>query len=248
MTQNAQAGSSPPAGDIAAALGVSTATLEIMQRALTLQMDAQFPEAKLLYEQALADGGNNYNVLNMLALVEYNLGNLDRAETLAADAVRLAPGFAAAQKNQRIITAARRVRACRPFIFDPLVDRHPPADGATPLVHLYKIAGNQAGGTEWRCIDLARRLRRDATVVLWTEDHSLAKVFTKDNQVHVVDASRGAVPQGEPWLSSGPTTGSKNGMRLPVFAGLFSYTTLSIQWEPRRFSSNSASRRNRRLS
>jgi glycosyltransferase involved in cell wall biosynthesis len=196
MTEKAPAGHSPIAGDVAAALGVSTATFETMQRALALQMDAQFAEAKLLYERALAEGGNNYNVLNMLALVEYNLGNLDRAETLAADAVRLAPGFAAAQGNQRIIAAARRVRAYRPFIFDPSVDRHPPADGAKPLVHLYKIAGNSAGGTEWRCIDLARRLRGDATVVLWTEDHSLAKVFTQDNQVHVVDPSRGAVPQG----------------------------------------------------
>ena len=182
--------------EVAAALGISTATFETMQRALALQMDAQFPEAKLLYEQALAEGGDNYNVLNMLALVEYNLGNLDRAEALAEDAVRLAPGFAAAQENQRIIAAARRVRSYRPFIFDPSVDRHPPADGAKPLVHLYKIAGNPAGGTEWHCIDLARRLRADATVVLWTDDHSLAKVFTKDNQVHVVDPSRGALPQG----------------------------------------------------
>jgi glycosyltransferase involved in cell wall biosynthesis len=196
VTEKAPAGSSPNAADISAALGVSTATFEIMQRALALQMDAQFPEARLLYEQALAEGSDNYNVLNMLALVEYNLGNLERAETLAADAVRLAPGFAAAQENQRIIAAARRVRGYRPFIFDPSVDRHPPADGAKPLVHLYKIAGNPAGGTEWRCIDLARRLRGDATVVLWTEDPSLAKVFTEDNQVHVVDPSRGAVPQG----------------------------------------------------
>jgi glycosyltransferase involved in cell wall biosynthesis len=182
--------------DAAGALGISAATFAIMQRALALQMDAEFPEAKALFEEALADRGDNYNALNMLALVEYNLGNLDRAATLAAEAARLAPGLAAVQENQRIIAAARRVHAYRPFIFDPLADQHPPTEGAKPLVHLYKIAGNPAGGTEWRCIDLARRLRDDATVVLWTDNHSLAKIFTKNNPVRIVDPSRGDFPQG----------------------------------------------------
>lgn len=182
--------------DVAAVPRISVATREVMQRALALQMDARFSEAKVLFEQVLADSPGNGDALNMLALVEYSLGDLDRAASLAADAARMAPGLASAQENQRIIAAARRVRAFRPRVFDSASDRYSAGPGDRPLVHLYKIAGNPAGGTEWRCMDLARRLRDDANVVLWTDSRSLDAVFTTDHPVRVVDPSRGDVPHG----------------------------------------------------
>ena len=163
---------------------------------MALQQDALFSEAKSLYERALSEFAENPDALNMLAMVEYNLGSLDRAATLVAQAARLAPNVPAVRINRRIIDGATRVRTYRPFIFDPLVDRHPTARDPKPLVHIFKVAGNPAGGSEWRGVELARRLRDYATVVLWTENPSLPEIFTRENEIRKVDQLRGDVPRG----------------------------------------------------
>jgi glycosyltransferase involved in cell wall biosynthesis len=175
---------------------LSATMLETMQQATVFQMNAQFSDAKSLYERAVEECPDSADAFNMLALVEYSLGNLDRAAVVAAEAARLAPNAAAVRNNRAIIEGARRVRTYRSRIFDPQADQHPPAVEHEPLVHIYKIAGNVAGGTEWRGIELARRLRNEANVVLWTENPSLGEIFTREHEIRLVDSSHGTVPEG----------------------------------------------------
>ena len=174
----------------------ASAVSTLMQQALAAQRDARFEAAKRLYQEVLALAPASVDALNMLALVEYALGDVDHALERVAAAMRLAPNLAAVRHNERIIAAAMRVRSFRPFVFDPQTDRR--QDGGRnekPLIHIFAIAGNPAGGTEWHCIELARRLARHANVTVWGNP-ALPEVFTREREIRVVDAARGVFPQG----------------------------------------------------
>jgi len=167
-----------------------------MHRALQHQLDAEYRDARRLYSEEIAERGKNPDALNMLALVEWHLGNLDRAEQLITDAVRLAPGVPAIRANQNLLTCAFGLRKFKHAIFDPQSDVHPVDPGGRHLIHVCEIAGDPSGGTEHRAIELSHRLRAAADVVLWTQNPNLPPIFTSRNQVRVIDESRGIYPQG----------------------------------------------------
>ena len=98
-----------------------------MYRALQHQLDAEYLDARKLYLQEIAERGKGPDALNMLALVEWHLGNVDRADELIANAVELAPNVPAIRANERLIHRARTLRKFTHAIFDPDSDAHPSA-------------------------------------------------------------------------------------------------------------------------
>lgn len=165
-----------------------------LQQALRHQLDAEYVEARRLYTEALAEGGPTPDALNMLALVEWHVGNVDAALRRVTDAARLAPGVPAILANGRFIASAFALRKFKPRIFDPATDAHPVARGR-PLIHFCEIAGDPSGGTEHRALELASRLRDAADVVLWTRNRNLPSAFTSGNEIRVIDEERGAYPR-----------------------------------------------------
>src|SRR5690349_8482701 len=95
-----------------------------MYRALQHQLDAEYVDARRLYTEAIAEGGQNPDAMNMLALVEWHLGNIDDAMQLITQAVRLAPGVPALRANHDFIAHAVMLRTFRAAIFDPDRDTH----------------------------------------------------------------------------------------------------------------------------
>lgn len=173
----------------------SSAVREKMHRALRHQIDAQFTEAKDLYEEVLRESRQNPDALNMLALVESNLGNTDVAMALIAEAVQLAPSAPMIRENERVISHLWNLRKFTPAIFDPAVDAYPVKTGERPLIHIYQIAGNPSGGSERHALDLADRLGEFASVVLWTQHENLPAMFTASREIKVIDEARGIFPK-----------------------------------------------------
>ena len=133
---------------------------EKMYRALQHQLDAEYLDARRLYLEEIAERGKNPDALNMLAVVEWHLGNVVRADELITDAVRLAPDVAAIRANENLIHRARALRKFRPAIFDPDSNVLPADPGGRRLIHVCEIAGDLSGGTEHRAIELANRLEQ----------------------------------------------------------------------------------------
>ena len=167
-----------------------------MYRALRHQLDAEYLDARKLYLEDISERGKSPDALNMLALVEWHLGNVDRADELIADAVKVAPDVAAIRANEKLIHRARTLREFRRAIFDPESDVHPVGAGGRPLIHICEIAGDPSGGTEHRAIELAKRLRKAADIVLWTQNPSVPSMFTSRHPIELLDESRGHHPQG----------------------------------------------------
>jgi len=167
-----------------------------MYRALQHQLDAEYGHARRLYIEAIAEAGQHPDAMNMLALVEWHLGNIDDAMQLVTKAVRLAPGVPALRANHDFIAHAVMLSNFRAAIFDPDRDTHPVDTRQTPLLHICEVAGDPSGGTEHRAIELASRLRGAAEVVLWTRNPSLPSAFTSRQEIRVIDESRGVQPHG----------------------------------------------------
>src|SRR6478609_5926462 len=167
-----------------------------MYRALQHQLDAEYLDARRLYLEDIDERGKSPDALNMLALVEWHLGNVDRADELIGHAVQLAPNVSAIRVNEALICRARALRNFRKAIFDPDSDVHPPGSGGRPLIHICEIAGDPSGGTEHRAIELTKRLRNVADIVLWTQNPSVPSIFTSRQPIALLDESRGHYPQG----------------------------------------------------
>jgi len=166
-----------------------------LQRALEHQVDGEYLEARKLYAEVIENTGPNPDALNMLALVEWHLGNVDTALHLVTKAATLAPGIPAILANGRFIAHASALRKFRPRIFDPATDVYPVARSGRPLIHFWEIAGNPSGGTEHRALELAHRLRDRADVVLWTRNPKLPSAFTSRSEIRVFDEGRRLYPQ-----------------------------------------------------
>lgn len=166
-------------------------------------MDAEFLEAKKLYEEVIVDVGANPDALNMLALVEYSLGNISVAMKLVTDAATLAPLASMVRQNEKIIKGTLELGRFRSRIFDPNCDKYPDKKKGKPLIHVYQIAGNPSGGSEWDSIDLANRLREVAEVMLWTQHAHLPEIFTRNNEIMVIDELREVFPEGGTLLIAG---------------------------------------------
>ena len=167
---------------------------EQLSAALRHQLDAEFLEARSLYREVLATSKDNVDALNMLAMVEFNLGNLDASVALADQALRHAPTSSAVRQNHAFVHAALEIRGFRRAVFDPDLDTYPPPEQQQPLIHIYQVAGNPAGGTEWHCVELARRLRERARVIVWTNVPELSVVLRSECDVRFVDPERGEFP------------------------------------------------------
>ena len=170
--------------------------------ALRHQLDAEFDDARTLYRKVLATSPINVDALNMLAMVEFNLGNLDASLALADEAIRLAPASSEIRQNHAFVHAASEIRGFRNAVFDPAIDAYP-AGHPQPLVHIYQVAGNPAGGTEWHCVELARRLRPYARVVVWTNIRELSGILRSECDIRVVDPERGEFPNEGTLLVAG---------------------------------------------
>ena len=168
---------------------------EKLFQALKHQLDAEYLDARRLYTEAIAETGPTPDALNMLALVEWHLGNVDRAWQLVTHAARLAPGAPAIRANGHFIGRAWALRKFRSRIFDPATDVRAVAPKGRPLVHFCEIAGDPSGGTEHRALELAARLRNAADVILWTQNPNLPASFTSGNEIRVVDEGRGVYPR-----------------------------------------------------
>jgi glycosyltransferase involved in cell wall biosynthesis len=193
LSLTAGVSSAPPSSEIQTQLAA----------ALRHQLDAEFDDAQVLYRKVLATSDANVDALNMLAMVEFNLGNLDASLALADDAIRLAPTSSEVRQNHAFVRAAAELRAFRDAIFDPAVDSYPASDAQPPLIHIYQVAGNPAGGTEWHCVELARRLRQYARVVVWTNIPQLSIVLRSECDIRVVDPDRGEFPNEGTLLVAG---------------------------------------------
>ena len=174
-----------------------------MHRALRHQIDAEYLDARRLYGEAMAEAGPIPDALNMLALVQLHLGNVDEALRLVQDAVRLAPGIPAIQANENLIRHAAGLRKFRHAIFDHAFDALPAPNLGRPLIHICEVTGDPSGGTEHRAIELANRLMNAADVVLWTQNRNLPAHFTARNEIRLIDESRGVHPRGGTLLVCG---------------------------------------------
>jgi len=174
-----------------------------MHRALRHQIDAEYLDARRLYGEAMAEAGPIPDALNMLALVQLHLGNVDEALRLVQHAVRLAPGIPAIQANENLIRHAAGLRKFRHAIFDHAFDALPAPNLGRPLIHICEVTGDPSGGTEHRAIELANRLMNAADVVLWTQNRNLPAHFTARNEIRLIDESRGVHPRGGTLLVCG---------------------------------------------
>jgi glycosyltransferase involved in cell wall biosynthesis len=172
--------------------------------ALEHLLDAEFEDARVLYRKVLATSKTNVSALNMLALVEFNLGNVDASVALADEALRLAPASFDVQKNHAFVRPASELRGLRNAIFDPDVDAYPASEAPPPLIHIYQVAGNRAGGAEWHCVELARRLRPYARVIVWTSTPQLSSILRSECDIRVVDPDGGEFPNEGMLLVAGP--------------------------------------------
>lgn len=188
-----------------------------MYRALQHQLDAEYADARTLYLDDMAERGENPDALNMLALVQWHLGNLDAARQCIGEAARLAPGVPAIQANERLIDRACALRDLKHAIFDPHSDTRPALAGPRPRIHICEIAGDPSGGTEHRAIELANRLRDAADVVLWTQNRNLPSTFTSGHAITLIDESRGVFPQGGTLLVCGSYIRVGNWFRQATF-------------------------------
>ena len=174
----------------------ASSAIDKMHRALRHQLDAEYLDARRLYGEAMATAGPNPDALNMLALVELHLGNVDEALRLVEDASRLAPGVPAIQANENLIRHAAGLCKFRDSIFDQAFDAPPAPSLGRPLIHICEVTGDPSGGTEHRAIELANRLMNAADVVLWTQNRNLPAHFTARNAIRLIDESRGVHPRG----------------------------------------------------
>jgi glycosyltransferase involved in cell wall biosynthesis len=181
----------------------SSSVQEQLAAALRHQIDGEFAVARSLCRQVLEASKGNVDALNMLAMVEFNLGNLDASLVLVDEALRRAPISPTVRRNHAFAHAAAEIRGFRPAIFDPDVDAQPAGDVQPPLIHIYQIAGNPAGGTEWRCVELARRLRHYARVIVWTNVRELSQHLRGECEARLVDPERGQFPQEGTLLVAG---------------------------------------------
>lgn len=81
---------------------------ERMHAALTAQRANRLREAATLYRSVLEENSANFDALHMLGVIEYELGNFTKAESLVVRALGLLPNIASAHGNLQLIREGRK--------------------------------------------------------------------------------------------------------------------------------------------
>lgn len=103
-----------------------------MHAALDYQRRGELGSAKILYEEVLEDDPNNFDVLHMLGVVEYQRKSYYRAEQLILRALEVSPYVEAAQSNLALVRASLGLeRELCKSILSHLAQKH--ANRAAPI-------------------------------------------------------------------------------------------------------------------
>ena len=168
---------------------------EKMYRALQHQLDAEYLDARRLYLEEIAERGKSPDVWNMLAIVEWHLGNVDKAGELIADAVQLAPNVSAIRSNEELIHRARRCASSNrrySIRFGCASDRlwRKTAD---PRMRNRGRSVGRNGAPGNRTLQEVEQCCRYRPL---TQNPSVPSILTSRHPITQLDESRGNYPQG----------------------------------------------------